>query len=235
MATSRRFGQSFGPERRGGPGIIGIRFDAKPLINYINKLTGSFEKQPFRDALVRANEKAAIVVQQGMVNELNANIGSSPKYGLRPQIPGKRLQVALNNDKNREVYVNTFTVGLASWLDASPARRYWRQIELGNPQQYLRKAYFTTDFETFYHPWSQGGVSRGNRHKDASKTDDMPDGYPHARMPLTSRGPQFMVGPWDPLEFSAGGRRAFAKVDMRDLYTVELRRAGIPITKDTFR
>jgi hypothetical protein len=35
------------------------------------------------------------------------------------------------NEKNRDVYANTFTVGLAHWLDQSPAALYWRSIEEG--------------------------------------------------------------------------------------------------------
>lgn len=212
MAVSARFGQSTAADG------VAVRFDASEILHLIDRTTGSFRGGGFQRALASANAQAAKVVQEGMAKELDRQIGA------REQRPGNRLRRSILNDRNVDVLANTFSVGLPSWMDQSPAALYWRRIEEGDPQTFTARILFTNNAvdsvgygPPFARPESGGGT--------------------HMRMPQFRRRGVLVqgIGPFPAYEYSRGGFAAFARVDMADLYQRELRAVGIELSKDDWK
>lgn len=192
------------------------RFDNSRMIHLVDTVTGNFRKANFYQALKQANTDAAIVVQEGMAARLRQNIG------IREQRPGERLANALTDRRNREVFANTFSVGLTHWLDRSPAKLYYRRIEEGDTATFTARILFTNNGD-LSGPYSKPG-----------------DGTGHMRMrqfnPSGTRGVLTSgIGPFPALRYVAGGREAFAVLDMKALYAKALHAAGVDISKGVFR
>jgi hypothetical protein len=235
MATGRSVGS--GRLRQSGPGAahsgtgaqISVRFDASSILRLVSEVDQRFRSANFYAALKRANERAARVVQFGMVDELERKIGP------RPQRPGKRLARSIMNERNREVFANTFTVGRATWLDQSPAALYWRRIEEGDKKTFNSRIFFTNNNDLsgpYAAPWSPGGSTK-SWGRNGGTSRNTPGGFPHMRMPQhMAKGVMVVgIGPYPDLEYSQGGRRAFSRLNMEDLYRRELGAIGITLSK----
>lgn len=197
-------------------GPVSLTFHSRNLVRLIDQYSRSFRSQRFYDALRDANAAAAVKIQKGMYDELQNQIGTHSTYaGPRPQRPGNRLGTAIMDERNALVYPNGFQVGVEEWLDKSPAALYWRTIEQGM-SGYWTNALFTD---------SPGGSWRGFHAPG--------DGGPHRRMIQFKRGgraPEFYVNPIHAFEYSKGGRLAYRRINMADLYQRHLRNAGFKIT-----
>lgn len=229
---SGRFGQA-------GIGTdISLRFDASSMLHLTDKVTGWFRGGAFQRALAEANETAAIVVQQGMVDELEREVRQTG----RVQRGTNLLELSLMHENNREVFANTFRVGRESWLDRSPAALYWRRIEEGDARTFDSFILFTNNFSSYYGPWSPGSVgsqriagAMRSGHSGGTfsfpKSRKQPAGYKHMRMPQHRGAFVQNIGPYPAYEFSAGGPAAFRRMGgMKALYTAHLARVGIDIS-----
>lgn len=227
---SARFGQS----SNRGDANIQVRVDAGELLHLIDRETGRFRRKGFQQALADVHVEAAQVVQKGMAAELDAKVGRTGTYGYRPQRPGRRLQTSLLNDQNREVFANTFTVGIPHWLDRSPAALYWRQIEEGTAG-YSTNALFTDEGG----PGGIGSPAPMSGHPHWARPNE---GGPHMRMaqfrPFEGRtkGVFIHVRGITAFRYSRGGLAGYrdftSKVDMADRYIRALRAAGFTVSRD---
>lgn len=215
MARGAQDRRSLGqPIHRGDS--IEVHVQANAFIDVIQREVNKFQTAKYYAALQRVNTDVAIKIQQGMRDNLQSQIGTHSSYGPRPQRPGQRLAKAIMNERNRDVYANAFTVGLAHWLDQSPAALYWRSIEEGMAG-YTANVLFSngTAFDGAEGPWSAPG-----------------NGGPHMRMGQFTRrggkmsGARVKVRPIEAFDYSAGGIEAYAKVDIGDRYVRALRAAG---------
>lgn len=208
--ASARLGQSSTRD------TVSMRFDASSILYVVDKYTGYFRSGAVYGALSRANDQAAIKVQEGMVEVLNRQIGH------RDQRPGKRLEMSLLDERNREVYANTFSVGISRWMDRSPAAAYYRAIDEGQPS-YEAYVSFSDGPGTgpakgpFFRPMSGGGLNM--------------------RMPHSKSGPAkgrtlVEVGPFPEFHYTRGARTTIDAIDMAERYRAALATVGIKITKD---
>ena len=197
-----------------GQDLISVTLQTRNLVRLVDRYTNSFRGQRFYDALRDANAAAAVKVQKGMYDDLQRQIGTHSTYaGPRPQRPNDRLGAAIMDERNALVYPNGFQVGVKAWLDRSPAALYWRTIEQGM-SGYWTNALFTDIPGSGV--WARPG-----------------EGGPHMRMiQLRNRGtaPRFWVRPIEAFEYSKGGRAAYRRLDIKDLYKRHLRDAGFKIT-----
>lgn len=217
----------FGPTGVGRPGFS-VRFESNAVLRLAQEIEGKFRFPGggFQDAISEANDQAGIVIQEGMVKELQRRVRNTGRDQTvkRPPGQGKQaLERSLLHENNRLATASTLLVGRESWLEQSPAALYWRQIEEGNPKVYTWSALFTNDMSRFYYPWSPGGSSRG--HSRA-----MPPGYPHGRMPQMGRGAPMLVGPFPDYRYSRGGEQAADRFDWAGHYKLHLQRRGLDLS-----
>lgn len=227
MAVSARFG-------RVGVGTeITFRANTSEVIRLTDRVTGQFRENTgaFQRALSQANAQAALVVQQGMADELKSRV---KKTGRR-QRGTDYLNISIMHENNRDVTASSFMVGRESWLDRSPAALYWRRIEFGDAATFDSFILFTNNFSSYYGPWSPGGRSKqggswqGSEAKGYSRKQ--PPGYKHMRMPQHKGAFVQNIGPYPEYAFSrVGGTKAFRRLNMRANYEKYLAQVGINIT-----
>lgn len=203
--------------------FVSAQFDTKSLIFLTDRISGSFRGTAFYEALAKANAEAAYVVREGMVQELDRQVSKNGRL----QRPGRRLQMALEDDRNVRVLANSFQVGIEAWLNKSPAALYWRRIEEGDPKSFRARVLFTdvasgggygpiTGSGRFYTPNESEGNMRMKQFDE--------NGY---------KGILVRIRGYPALRFSKGGRRALGRFDMYATYERNLRAAGIRINKGT--
>lgn len=231
MARTSRFG------RPGiGEDLLSVNFNARNVLRLTDTITGKFRGGAFQRAISQTNEDAAVKIQVGMVKALREKIKRD-----RTQRPGKRLEVALLHENNREVTASGFTVLRPSWMDRSPAALYWRQIEYGNDTIYFTQVWFTSDFQNFYAPWSPGGSTaqsqrRNSRTGGALYSRPKPPGYKHMRMPMHQpTGVPVAAGPFPEYDFVAGGERVFQAYDFAGQFRKRCKAVGINLSAGDFR
>lgn len=224
MATTARFGPV---PRFQGPGAtrgtLEVTFDAARVIRLVDEVTNKFRGGEFQRGLASVHERAAHAVAQGMVNSLQESVRATG----RRQRGTQALERSLLDERNVKVTANQFLVGVESWLESSPAKLYYRRIEKGDPHVFdvVGGALFTNDFGRFSRPWSPGGKRPA------------PAGYKHVRMPQRmARGALIKdVGPFPAYRYSRGGVSAMRKLQMADMYKVELASRGINLSKGAFK
>lgn len=204
--------------------ILSVKWQTSALVSRIEGDLAKFRSPAFTQAASAANTVAAKAVQEGMRKELANNIGEFSPYGVRQQRPGKRLEKAITNARNRHVTRAGFEVGIEDWLNESPAALYWRRIEEGDPHTFTGKIMFSNNA-------AGGGYGRvsGPFTRPSASAGDM-------RMPQFAYGSRMGVvvndiGPFPALNYSAGGEVALAKLDMADLYERYFRDAGFSVSK----
>lgn len=205
--------------------VVVVRFDGQALIGSINRVQGRFMsgQGDFQHALKEANITAAEKVQEGMVKRLNNEVGE------REQRPGQRLEKSILDVENREVYANTFSVGIGHWMDRSPAKRYWRQIEMGNVER-LVYALFTNNgvgSEAYGPPFSLPGENVNEMRMPQFKGSAAIGGARKGG----KRPKQILAGPYPAYHYSWGGQDAFDALNMFELYSRALAPLGITLTK----
>lgn len=103
--------------------------------------------QAVRDAhvemTVQVRNKAVEVLRRRVAANGRPQLSASPRPGREPE----RLKRSIMDDRNTFVSNSGFTVGRTDWLDMSPARLYWRQIEEGAPGYIARGLFFTPEGE----------------------------------------------------------------------------------------
>lgn len=198
--------------------LFSVSFNAKDILHLMEKESRRYREPKFYDALKRANERAAVTIQKGMRDELRSKIGD------RPQRPGKRLEKSIMSEQNRSVFPNTFMVGIEAWMNKSPAALYWRQIEEGMGG-YTARVLFT----------NTGGAEGQVGPRWFAPGDGM-----QLRMGQFKRGGGRLRGVEVHFkrtvgkDYSGGGKDAFDRLDMADLYIRTLRNAGFKnISRDT--
>lgn len=211
------------PRSKNYGSFISTEFNARSLVYLTDRVTGSFRGSAFNGALAKAHAEAAYVVQEGMVEELDRKVAANGRL----QRPGRRLQVALMDDRNVNVFTNSFQVGIEAWLNKSPAALYWRRIEEGDPKSFRARVLFTdvasdggygpiTGQGRYYTPGETAGNMRMKQF----------DPKGHQGILVRIRG-------YPALRFSKGGKRALGRFDMYSAYERNLRSAGIRINKGT--
>lgn len=220
--------------RFGGVGVgeleVSVRLNTNRFVYLTDRITRQFLGGAFQHALTRANEEAAIKIQDGMADFLNDQMARHSNGGTaRPQRPGHRLVKSILHENNREATASGFLVHRPSWMDRSPAKMYWRSIEEGMG---------TFDGEILfadgppegrvtgkrYQPWSPGG-RRATGGYQASK----PPGYPHMRMPQHRGAFVQNIGPYPKYEFTRGGKQTFDRIDFFAHYQRHLKPLGLDI------
>lgn len=228
MATSGRLGQvGLGED-------FSVRYDIRDggLVRLTDKITGAFRGGAFQLALASVHEAAAIKIQEGMVKRLDEEVKKTGRYQQRG---GYRLQAALTDERNREVTASSFLVGRSGWLDQSEAKLYWRQIEEGNPMQYLWTGFFTNDFGRMFGPWSPDGHTAQSALRSRRSGNNnlysrpQPEGYKHGRFPQQSRGVAVRVGPFPAYEYSRGGAAVFRRYPWKKQYQKVLDSLGLTL------
>lgn len=107
-------------------GIVYLQPNLSRATRLANDIKASMQG-PVRIALRSAHAEMAERVQEYTAQEL------VKAKSARPQRAGRLLELAIQDPRNSEVGYNGFAVGLQDWLDASPARAYYRRIEEGGP------------------------------------------------------------------------------------------------------
>lgn len=216
MVASRRFATTgIGDE------VISTRFDVRAMMRLASR-TGQSFGPAFREALATTNEKVAIKIQEGMVEALRRRIEATG----RNQRGGETLELALRDERNREVTASNFTVLRPSWMDRSHAVKYWRQIEYGNTKEYQGYIVFSNNGGQVAGPWREGG----KRALFGYSRSEPPAGYKHSNLHFTGAGHggwSSSIGPFPAYHYSEGGKQVFDNTSMRAEYTRALDVVGI--------
>lgn len=228
----------------GQSGAGTYRFDVKvvfPGFKINDRVTNKFRSGAVYRALKEANEDVAINMQKEMVKELERKV----KAKGRPQRGSNALEESILHPDNRQVFANTFSVGIEDWMDASPAAAYWRRIEQGDKRIYTLPALFTNSPEgdddgPVFGPYnpdeSYTGTGRKGKSRKTAYVRKQPAGYKHLRMPLirTGRAPAIRFGDWDKYEFSVGITKYRRTLSMAQRYEKALAPLGLNLQKDFF-
>ena len=91
----------------------------------------------YRVACADAHHEMARRIQVRSVYYLRQSVRATG----REQRGDKRLERSLLDDRNRIVSSRNFHVGIEDWLDQSPARLYWRALEIGG-DPYTTRGFF---------------------------------------------------------------------------------------------
>lgn len=191
----------FGSVGGSGLQIRSVTFNANNFIRLTDAITGKFLGGQFQKALAEAHEAMAIRVQQGSAKHVQRSISPT-----RKQRGGERLATSLLDDRNRRVTASGFKVHVESWLDESPAAKYYRRIEEGDPHEFITYGVlFTDDFAKFYGPRR--------------------DMRSHMRMPQFQRQGSgiIRVGPFPAFQYVRAGRDALDRLDPALVYRKALK------------
>lgn len=208
-----------------------VEFDATRMVAGNKKLMAAFRSPALTDAIIEVHDKAAREIQRGMVNELNAKIGSTGrKQGDRPGPYGHKkgaLALSLLDERNRVAGRDSMLVGVESWLDRSPAKWYYRSIEEGMGTFSDEIAFFDRDLGKRYGPYSPGGMSKG--FDGVLRSRSAPPGYKNL---LMGRGLVFVqdIGPYPAYHYTRGGRSIFRSIQWQGRYERAFARVGIALS-----
>lgn len=124
MAGYKGTGVRFGPITPGSAFTVDTNLARQA--DRLTRIAGQFQVNA-QEALTAAHYEMAYTLQQYQVEALEQSIADTG----RKQQPGQRLQVAIKDERNRQLRANGWAVGIYGWLDQSPAGAYWRVIEEG--------------------------------------------------------------------------------------------------------
>lgn len=210
---------------------VTVSFDNGPMLDRLRKVAQTFSSQAFDAVVTEVHDKAAIDIQKGMAEELDAKVGSTGRPQQNHTGPGGHksgaLRLSLLDERNRFSDMTQMAVGLESWLDKSPAQNYWRSIEQGMGT-WSGEATFSNGYTSKrYGPWSPGGMSRNLAGVMDSR--NQPPGYKHHR--LWQSGPFVSdIGPYPAYRYSRGGARAFRQIQFGTRYKRAFARVGIELS-----
>lgn len=217
MATAR-----FGRPIVGGD--LTFRFEARQMIALTDRERKKFFGGEFQRAMRAAHTTAAEIAAEGMVDKLDAEVAATGRTQDSRKGQGERLRDVLVDARNFDITASGFAVGRPAWLDESPAAKYWRQIEQGNPNSYLTQggALFTNDFSSWHMPSTDRTHAR------------MPQMFKLGRVGLRAGrplGPTFWYGPFPEYRYSRGAGQAMRRLDMIAVYRKVLDPIGIDVSK----
>jgi hypothetical protein len=195
-----------------GGDFITFRLQTKEFVRLVDRITNRFLGGGFQRALSRANELAAIQVQESIAEALDESI-KEHRTRTRPRRPEQRTKMAILDAENREVLGNTFRVGIPAWYDRSPAALYWRLIEEEGIGSYTTEGFFSNPGAVGPRPSPTGQMALLQFHKS------LKNGHPP---------PVIQVGAFAAYHYHRiGVTNAVGQLHMGAKYLEELRKIGL--------
>jgi hypothetical protein len=191
------------------PRNVGYTFQAQALLRQLATLRRQFGAG-LVSAITAAHTDAAERVQERMAEELEQRVAANGRpQTFRDDHESGTLPMAVRHPKNRIVTFSGFTVGVPEWLDQSPARLYWRQVEQGGPERETRGLFYLPGAPVAADPtlnkWH-------GRFRDYG---------------LGSRAPRARIGPFPAYRYLETGARFGAAMSMRPIYETRLKAIGL--------
>lgn len=114
-----------------------VALDASGIVRQTGVVREEFQTK-YKTALAFAHEEFAVQVQEQAVEIVRQRVQETG----REQTGKQRLERSIMDDRNRTVNASGFAVGREAWMNRSPARMYWRALEVGGKPYTTKVAFF---------------------------------------------------------------------------------------------